>query len=216
MHNLGGNYNGSDNQRTNLNRQLRQPVYAILAAALVMLLCVFLPDGTATGERRDWIDADPDSIIEESLGLTAQDLAQVSTVEYTRLYVTVADEWGFTTAYLGFYVALLGLLLLFPLLTALCALLRKPIGAMLFTALTFGVSCIQNADYTMRGILSKRQLQLGHRPHPLAHCSRRSLRRFCLAAGRKKSAANGPSRSLPPCRNHSSRTKRKPNNISTP
>lgn len=137
----------------NLNRQLRQPVYAIWAAALVMLLCVFLPYGTATGERRDWIDAHPDSIIEESLGLTAQDLAQVSTVEYTRLYVTVADEWGFTTAYLGFYVALLGLLLLFPLLTALCALLRKPIGAMLFTALTFGVSCIQNADYTMRGIL---------------------------------------------------------------
>lgn len=34
-----------------LNRQLRQPVYAILAAALVMLLCVFLPYGTATGER---------------------------------------------------------------------------------------------------------------------------------------------------------------------
>ena len=119
----------------------------------MLLLCVFLPYGTATGERRDWIDAHPDSIIEESLGLTAQDLAQVSTVEYTRLYVTVADEWGFATAYLGFYVALLGLLLLFPLLTALCALLRKPIGAMLFTALTFGVSCIQNADYTMRGIL---------------------------------------------------------------
>lgn len=32
-----------------LNRQLRQPVYAILAAALVLLLCVFLPYGTATG-----------------------------------------------------------------------------------------------------------------------------------------------------------------------
>ena len=60
-----------------LNRQLRQPVYAILTAALVLLLCVFLPYGTATGERRDWIDTHPDSIIEESLGLTAQDLAQV-------------------------------------------------------------------------------------------------------------------------------------------
>ena len=199
----------------NLNRQLRQPVYAILAAALVMLLCVFLPYGTATGERRDWIDAHPDSIIEESLGLTAQDLAQVSTVEYTRLYVTVADEWGFATAHLGFYVALLGLLLLFPLLTALCALLRKPIGAMLFTALTFGVFCIQNADYTMRGILPSDNYSWGiaHTLWPIAAAAAFAGSVWLLV---KKSAANGPSRSLPPCRNHSSRTKRKPNNIPTP
>ena len=86
-------------------------------------------------------------------------------MEYTRLYVTVADEWGFATAYLGFYVALLGLLLLFPLLTALCALLRKPIGAMLFTALTFGVSCIQNADYTMRAS-SQATITAGASPTP--------------------------------------------------
>ena len=154
----------------NLNRQLRQPVYAILAAALVMLLCVFLPYGTATGERQDWIGTHPDSIIEETLNLTARDLAQVSTVEYTRIYVACADDWGFDRAEIVFYLVLLGLLLLFPLLAALCALLHKPIGAMLFTLLTFGVSCIQNADYTMRGILPSRNYDWGiaHTLWPIA------------------------------------------------
>ncbi len=134
------------------NKQLI-PFIIALVGAILMVFTVFLPYATATGDYAEYIKEYPEETVYEELDITAKDMLNVSMVEYANIYSKLSEEiWG--TATNGtIYVVMVALIGGFSLLAVLFAVLKKPIAIIIFCIFSFGVFCLQNWDYTDRGVI---------------------------------------------------------------
>ena len=130
-----------------INKKLTIPFIIALLGAMMMTACVFLPYSTATEEQVEWIEKYPDTMAFEEVGLYAKDLKNVSLVKYARIYNVLIEEFGI------FYIALVALVGGGALIAVLFVLGKKPIGSILFGALSCGVFHLLNQDFVNRGVI---------------------------------------------------------------
>lgn len=136
-----------------LKNKLLIPFIVTVIGTLLMVVTVFLPYATAIDDHAENIKENPDAVVYEELDMTAQDMMNISMVEYANVYSNLADQLFGDPSYGIFYVVLVALIGGFALLAAFFAFLKKPIAVIIFSVLSFGVFSLQNWDYTDRGVI---------------------------------------------------------------
>ena len=143
------------------NNKLLIPFVVTLIGAVFMFITIFLPYGTANEEQAEKFRTYPDEIVYEEVDMTSKDMINISMVEYANVYGNLSEQiWG-DTSYGIFYIALVALIGVFSLLSVLFSVLKKPIAVAIFSLLAFGVFCIQNFDYTDRGVIPSSTYEWG-------------------------------------------------------
>ena len=133
------------------SKAVRLPRLIVLIAALAMLLSVFLPQATATGERAEWINEYSDTVVDAELGFTAAELRHVSALEFAR----ILSEQS------AFYTVIFILLLVLCAATVLFALLGRAIPVLVFDVLSLGMFYLHVADYRLRGYVPSERYRWG-------------------------------------------------------
>lgn len=124
-------------------------VMALAAAALVAAF--FLPWASADAEYRDAAAQMPDTWYVEGAGLTVSDAADLSLMEYARVY-GMAGDLGLSSVY-EIYVPITYAGLVCAGLALLFAVLGKAIPSGAFGLLACGVLCALRWDFADRGVL---------------------------------------------------------------
>ena len=114
--------------------KITTPFIATLIGVLIMVIALFLPYMTAVGDMAEYIEKYPDRVEIESLEMTASDLANVPVISVSNIITGVYGEDDGQIANI-IVIVFCGCLAL----TALLAILKKPIAVMIFDLLTGGV-----------------------------------------------------------------------------
>lgn len=136
-----------------IKQQTWLPAIIALIGALLMIVSVFLPYSTAIGERREWLDKHPDVVVIEEMDLTAADMKNISMAQYAHMYNIMSEVYWHDPAVGVFYIVLVALVGGGALIAALFIWKRKPVGAIIFGALSYGAFSVMNFDFTDRGVI---------------------------------------------------------------
>lgn len=125
------------------------PIIVAAVAAALMVVAYFLPYASANQEYRDTLMAQPDYVQSDELDMTNADIADVSLLEYARVYAAAGDL-GASAAYTAIYLPLLIGAVVLPVLALLFALLRKPVAVIVFSVLAVALLQLLNWDFEDR------------------------------------------------------------------
>ncbi len=125
---------------------------ATIVAALLLVAAFFLPYAAGTQEFREGLGSMSANPYSETLGMSNEDLADISLFEYARIY-SASDELGMGDAFATLYVPLTVAPAVLGVLTLLFAALRKPIPSVVFSVLTVALSFLLNWDFEDRGVI---------------------------------------------------------------
>ncbi|WP_294439708.1 hypothetical protein [uncultured Slackia sp.] len=146
-------------KKTPLWRRPVLPATIAIVAAVILVASFFLPYASAVEEYRESLEAVPDAWLDESLGMTASDIVDLSLFEYANAYASMASNgWGDSWMIIAGLIASVGV---FAVLTLLFALLRKATPTALFAALTLAVSQIVSWDFAERGVMPSNSYEPG-------------------------------------------------------
>ncbi len=110
------------------------PFVVMLIGVIVMVVALILPYVTAVGNLADYIEKNPDRVENESLELTASDLANVPVVSASNIVIGLfGEDEGIIAKVI---VAVLGSC---TALTVLFVMIKKPVVVIIFDLLTCGV-----------------------------------------------------------------------------
>lgn len=112
--------------------------------AALLVAAFFLPYASAVEEYRAVLD----QLSENPFGLANEELADISLLEYVRIYLNAAPE-----AFVAVYVPLTVAPAVLGVLTLLFSALRKPVPAIVFSVVTLGVTSLLSWDFEDRGVL---------------------------------------------------------------
>lgn len=118
-------------------------VLTIVFAAL-LVAAFFLPYAFAVEEYRAVLG----QLSENPFGVANEELADISLLEYVRIYLNAAPE-----AFVAVYVPLTVAPAVLGTLTLLFSSLRKPVPAIVFSVVTLGVTSLLSWDFEDRGVL---------------------------------------------------------------
>lgn len=118
-------------------------VLTIVFAAL-LVAAFFLPYASAVEEYRAVLG----QLSENPFGVANEELADISLLEYVRIYLNAAPE-----AFVAVYVPLTVAPAVLGALTLLFSSLRKPVPAIVFSVVTLGVTSLLSWDFEDRGVL---------------------------------------------------------------
>ena len=121
-------------------------------AAALLVVAFFLPYAAAVDEYREALGAMSANPYSETLGMSNEDLADISLFEYARIY-SAAGELGMGDAFAAVYVPFTVAPAVLGVLTLLFAALRKPIPSMVFSVLTVAMTLLLNWDFEDRGVI---------------------------------------------------------------
>lgn len=153
-----------------ISKELTIPFIIAFIGAMLMSACIFLPYSTATEEQVEWIEKYPDTMAFEEVGLYARDMKNVSLVKYSQIYFRISEEYWNDSAIGIFYIVLVALVGGGALIAGMFVLGKKPIGSILFGALSCGVFHLLNQDFANRGVIPSDSYDWGitHTLFPIA------------------------------------------------
>lgn len=125
---------------------------ATMVAALLLVVAFFLPYAAGVDEYRETLGALSANPYSEVLGMSNEDLADISLLEYARIY-GASGELGMPEEFAAVYVPLTVAPAVLGALTLLFAVLRKPIPSILFSVLTVALTFLLNWDFEDRGVI---------------------------------------------------------------
>ena len=125
---------------------------ATIVAALLLVVAFFLPYASGTQEFREGLSSMSANPYSETLGMSNEDLADISLFEYVRIY-GASGELGMGDAFAAVYVPLTVAPAVLSVLTLLFAVLRKPIPSIIFSVLTVALTFLLNWDFEDRGVI---------------------------------------------------------------
>ena len=125
---------------------------ATIVAALLLVAAFFLPYASGTQEFREGLGSMSANPYSETLGMSNEDLADISLFEYARIY-NASGELGMGDAFAVIYVPLTVAPAVLSVLTLLFAVLRKPIPSTVFSVLTVALTFLLNWDFEDRGVI---------------------------------------------------------------
>lgn len=113
------------------------PAVVTIVASLVLVASFFLPFATAVGDYREYLESVPDELFDETLGVTASEITDVSLFEYAEIYGGLAaNGWGDSWMIIAATIASVAV---FSVIALLFALLRKATPTIVFVILAFAV-----------------------------------------------------------------------------
>ena len=129
-----------------INEKLKLPFIVVLIGVLILIIGMFLPYMTAVGGLAEYIEKYPDNIEIEEFDMTASDLKDIPIMLMGRIAASAYNEEEgilFNVIVIAFAFLLV--------LTALFAILKKPIAVMIFELITGGsfavLNLATNADF---------------------------------------------------------------------
>lgn len=125
---------------------------ATMVAALLLVVAFFLPYAAGTQEFREGLSSMSANPYSETLGMSNEDLADISLFEYVRIY-GASGELGMGDAFAAVYVPLTVAPAVLGVLTLLFVALRKPIPSIIFSVLTVALTFLLNWDFEDRGVI---------------------------------------------------------------
>lgn len=135
------------------NGQMRTTAsVATIMAALLLVVAFFLPYASGTQEFREGLSSMTANPYSETLGMSNEDLADISLFEYARIY-SASGELGMGDAFAAVYVPLTVAPVVLGVLTLLFAALRKPIPSVVLSVLTVALTFLLNWDFEDRGVI---------------------------------------------------------------
>lgn len=123
-----------------------------IVAALLLVVAFFLPYASGTQEFRESLSSMTANPYSETLGMSNEDLADISLFEYVRIY-SASGELGMGDAFAAVYLPLTVAPAVLGVLTLLFAALRKPIPSVVFSALAVALTFLLNWDFEDRGVI---------------------------------------------------------------
>ena len=123
-----------------------------IVAALLLVVAFFLPYASGTQEFREGLSSMTANPYSETLGMSNEDLADISLFEYVRIY-SASGELGMGDAFAAVYLPLTVAPAVLGVLTLLFAALRKPIPSVVFSALAVALTLLLNWDFEDRGVI---------------------------------------------------------------
>lgn len=143
----------SESPEIEKNKQLGTiAVIATIVAAALLVVAFFLPYAAGTQEFRAGLTSMPVNPYSETLGMSNEELADISLFEYARIY-GASGELGMIEAFSMLYTVLTAAAGVLGVLTLLFALLRKPIPVVVLSVLTVALSLLLNWDFEDRGVI---------------------------------------------------------------
>ena len=140
-------------------RGLRFPFYVLLLTSLILTAAFFMPLATATGEYREYLEKYPDAWNVEEIKMTNRDAVNVSMYDFARMYGVVYRLVDKTLATIvTVTISAAGILSIVVLLLTLA---KKPIGILIFNALTLGSYYLTVLDFKMRGVMPNKNYNWG-------------------------------------------------------
>ena len=135
-----------------VDKKLLIPFIIALVGAVLVMLCLFLPYASATEKVAAELDASPNAIINEDLGISAANMKNVSTIEFTEIYSKLSYSlFGGGDGY--FYIGMTVAIGVFGLLCTLFTLLKKATPIIVFSFLNLLIVAFQHYDYYLRGVI---------------------------------------------------------------
>lgn len=125
---------------------------ATIVAALLLVVAFFLPYASGTQEFREGLSSMAANPYSETLGMSNEDLTDISLFEYVRIY-GASGELGMGDAFAAVYVPLTVAPAVLGVLTLLFAALRKPIPSIVFSVLAVALTFLLNWDFEDRGVI---------------------------------------------------------------
>ena len=137
------------------------PFVAALVGSVLMIVTLFLPYATAIDDHAESIQDRPHAMVYEKIDMEAQDIMHISMVEYSYIYSNLAEQLFRDSSDAILYVIMVMLIGSFSLFAVIFSIFKKPIAVIVFDALAFCVFCMQNWDYTDRGVIPSRSYDWG-------------------------------------------------------
>ena len=128
------------------------PFVIALIGSLLLIATLFLPFSSATEEYREHLQKYSEEMYAEEINMTNGDAVNLSLFEFGRMYAAAADLGMFKSIAVACLV-IIAAFALFVILTALFAVLKKPVAALIFNLLSFGVFRLIKWDFEDRGVL---------------------------------------------------------------
>lgn len=127
------------------------PVMVGIVCAALMVVALFLPYATVTSEGVAYLENHFGQSVMQGFDLTTDQMTNMSLVDFACAYLALVEHsyQQLSCIYMGLVVAMGSA----ALLMALCFAKKRPIGALVFDVLVFGIFSLQNADYASRGVV---------------------------------------------------------------
>lgn len=140
------------NQTGSKSKKFLYPFLAMLMGSLLLVATLFMPFASATEDYKERLEEYSDLMYIEELDMTNGDAINISLFEFARIY-SVAAEMGLSKNVSIVYMVIIAAFGVFALLTLLFSVLKKPIAAIIFDLLAFGVFRITKWDFEERGVI---------------------------------------------------------------
>ena len=126
--------------------------------ALLMLISLFLPYAVANEYMAKRIEKYPDELVLEDGSMTSSDLKEVSLLEFSYMFSKIYEDRDDGVAYM-----VIGIIsVAFSAMCVILALFKKPIGAFVFSMLSYGVFYLWYNDLSVsRGVVPGSNYDVG-------------------------------------------------------
>lgn len=123
-----------------------------LTGAILMLAMLVLPYASAKREYKEYLKNNKDKMYAEEIGMTNSAAVNISLIEFIRIYSNAAQQERYKAVGIACIIMIV-IYAIFAALTFLMAMLRKPIGIMIFDLLTLGIFGLIHFDFEDRGVI---------------------------------------------------------------
>ncbi len=128
------------------------PFVAVLIGSLMLVITLFAPFASATGDFKERLQEHSEEMYEEELNMTCGDAVHISLFEFGKMYYTAADK-GVSKDVSIACVVIISIFAVMTVLTLLFSVLKKPIAIIIFDLLAFGVFRLIKWDFADRGVM---------------------------------------------------------------
>ncbi len=139
------------------------PALATILAALILVLCFFMPYGVAKGDFKSECKENSNEELYEDFSMTAGDIVNVSEYEYLRIYIH-ENSLGDADAENTVRIVLLSIIAVTSLLVLVFALFKKGIGAIIMSILNLLAAFAFKFDLKDCGIVPSDSYSYGIAP----------------------------------------------------
>lgn len=139
--------------KPNLNsRRLLIPFLVTLVGSLLLLSMLILPFASADEDYEDALLDEPDEYVVEEIDMTNEDVVNISLMEYVQIYSEAARQDIRRETCIA-TIVIIAIFALFAVFTVLMSLLKKPIGIIIFNALSLVAFWLTRFDFEDRGVI---------------------------------------------------------------
>jgi hypothetical protein len=141
-------------------KRLQYPVLLTIAGTILLLVMVILPFASAKKEHKEKLTQNAEQMYVEEIEMTNADAVHISLVEFVHIYShTFKQEFQKEISIVC--IVLVAMFAVFAFFAMLMAIVKKPIGVMIFDILAMVVFGIIHYDFADRGVIPSRLYDWG-------------------------------------------------------